>query len=69
MYFKPLPNCCSLVKAKVIASPDCDNKFDIAAAETGDTILFPRNHGTEVTIDGTKYLLVQESSIVLIEKE
>lgn len=41
-----------------------DGKTRPLAVQTGDTIVFNKWSGTEITVDGTEYLVMKESDIM-----
>ena len=66
---KELPN-----KAEVVAtgpgifSPQLGRHVDIDV-EVGDTVLFTKYAGTEITLDNTKYLIIKEPDVVATFKK
>lgn len=52
-------------KGKVIAVGPGTKKEDMQLKE-GDTVIFGKYSGTEINIDGNKYLMMQQSDILAI---
>ena len=53
-------------KGKVVAVGD-GKKDEPMTVKEGDTVIYGKYAGTEVTIDGTDYLIMREEDILLIE--
>ena len=53
-------------KGKVISASEIDEKGNKPTVKTGDTVLYGKYSGTEVTIDGKEYLIMRESDIFAI---
>lgn len=50
----------------VVAAAGPGKKDEPMEVKTGDTVLYGKYSGTEVTVDGKKYLIVRQSDILAI---
>ncbi len=53
-------------KGEVISISPIDEKGNKPVVKPGDTVLYGKYAGTEVTIDGTDYLIMREADIFAI---
>ena len=53
-------------KGKVLAVSEKDEKGNTPVVKVGDSVLYGKYAGTEITIDGKEYLIMRESDIFAI---
>jgi chaperonin GroES len=53
-------------KGIVISTSDTDDKGNKPAVKVGDTVLYGKYAGTEVTVEGKEYLIMRESDIFAV---
>lgn len=53
-------------KGKVVSVSDIDEKGNKPAVKVGDTVLYGKYSGTEVTYEGREYLIMRESDIYAV---
>ncbi|GIV34619.1 MAG: 10 kDa chaperonin [Chitinophagales bacterium] len=53
-------------KGKVVSISEVDEKGNKPTVKVGDTVLYGKYAGTEITIDGEDYLIMRESDILAI---
>jgi chaperonin GroES len=53
-------------RGKVISVSELDEKGNKPAVKIGDTVLYGKYAGTEVTLEGKEYLIMRESDIFAI---
>jgi chaperonin GroES len=53
-------------RGKVISTSEVDEKGNKPTVKAGDTVLYGKYAGTEVTIDGQEYMIMRESDIFAI---
>lgn len=53
-------------RGKVISTSEVDEKGNKPVVKAGDTVLYGKYAGTEVTVDGQEYLIMRESDIFAI---
>jgi chaperonin GroES len=53
-------------KGKVISISDLDEKGNKPSVKVGDTVLYGKYAGTEVTVDGKEYLIMREADIFAV---
>ena len=53
-------------KGKVVSISDLDEKGNKPSVKVGDTVLYGKYAGTEVTVDGKEYLIMREADIFAV---
>lgn len=53
-------------KGIVISTSEADDKGTKPAVKVGDTVLYGKYAGTEVTVEGKEYLIMRESDIFAV---
>ena len=53
-------------KGIVISTSEADDKGNKPAVKAGDTVLYGKYAGTEVTVEGKEYLIMRESDIFAV---
>jgi chaperonin GroES len=53
-------------RGKVISTSEVDEKGNKPTVKAGDTVLYGKYAGTEVTVDGQEYLIMRETDIFAI---
>ena len=53
-------------KGRILAVSEKDEKGNKPAVKVGDTVLYGKYAGTEITVDGKEYLIMRESDIFAI---
>jgi chaperonin GroES len=53
-------------KGKIVAVSEQDEKGNKPVVKIGDNVLYGKYAGTEITVDGTDYLIMKESDIFAI---
>ena len=54
------------MKGKVISTSAADDKGNKPTVKTGDTVLYGKYAGTEITFDGKEYLIMREADIFAV---
>jgi len=53
-------------KGKIISTSEVDEKGNKPVVKPGDTVLYGKYSGTEITIEGQDYLIMRESDIFAV---
>ena len=53
-------------RGKVISTSEIDEKGNKPTVKAGDTVLYGKYAGTEVTVDGQEYLIMRETDIFAV---
>jgi chaperonin GroES len=53
-------------RGKVISTSEVDEKGNKPTVKAGDTVLYGKYAGTEVTVDGQEYLIMRETDIFAV---
>ena len=53
-------------RGKVISVSEVDEKGNKPTVKAGDTVLYGKYSGTEITIDGDEYLIMREADIFAV---
>ena len=53
-------------RGKVISTSEVDEKGNKPTVKVGDTVLYGKYAGTEVTVDGQEYLIMRETDIFAV---
>ncbi|HYG14337.1 MAG TPA: co-chaperone GroES [Bacteroidia bacterium] len=53
-------------KGKVVSVSEVDDKGNKPAVKEGDTVLYGKYAGTEISVDGKDYLIMRESDIFAV---
>jgi chaperonin GroES len=53
-------------KGKVISISEVDDKGNKPAVKVGDTVLYGKYAGTEITLEGKEYLIMREADIFAV---
>ncbi len=53
-------------RGKVVSVSELDEKGNKPAVKIGDTVLYGKYAGTEITVEGKEYLIMRESDIFAI---
>lgn len=53
-------------RGTVISTSETDDKGNKPAVKAGDTVLYGKYSGTEITVEGKEYLIMRESDIFAV---
>lgn len=53
-------------RGTVVSTSESDDKGNKPAVKAGDTVLYGKYAGTEITVDGKEYLIMRESDIFAV---